>query len=347
VFYIFHGENELGRAEELARFRAKLAKDDGGMADLNTAVLDGGRVTVGELRHACDTVPFMAKRRLVIVEGLLQRLAPRRPTKGQEDAEGEEPAWKQAFVQDLEDYLPSLPETARLIFVESKALPASHPILKVAKAEGETGKAFVKFYAVPKDDELPSWIRRRTTDKGGSIGHDAVALLAALVGHDLRTLDQEIEKLLIYTDGEPINADDVRLLVSRAREMSIFDLVDAVGLCRTDRALKLLHHMLDDLAEPLYLLAMLARQIRILIQVSELQDQYLGQKEIATRLKLHPFVVKKGLQQARNFDRSQLEAAHRRLVETDWSIKTGKMDVVLALDLLVVELSRASGTPIG
>jgi DNA polymerase-3 subunit delta len=278
---------------------------------------------------------------LVIVEELLSRLAPRRKGKGRQTSEGEDPAWKQAFLQELGDYLPTVPETTRLIFLESKTLKESHPILKVARAKGQAGKSYIQHYAVPKEGDLPNWIRRRTRDKGGSIAQEAVVLMAALVGRDLRLLDQEIEKLLIYTDGEPIDADDVRILVSRAREMSIFDLVDAVGLCQTDRALKLLHHMLDDLAEPLYLLTMLARQIRILIQVSELQGQYLGQREIATRLKLHPFVVEKGLKQARNFDRSQLDAAHRRLVETDWSIKTGQMDAVLALDLLVVELSRA------
>jgi DNA polymerase-3 subunit delta len=243
-------------------------------------------------------------------------------------------------MQELGDYLPALPKTTRLVFLESKTLPASHPILKVAKAQETVGKGHVKLFELPENDQLPTWIRERTEDKGGSISHQAIVLLAALVGRDPRLLDQEIDKLLLYTDGEPIGADDVRNLVSRVREMSIFDLVDAVGLRQTDRALKLLHLMIDDLAKPLYLLAMLARQIRILIQVSELQDQGLSQPEIAKKLKLHPFVVKKGLAQARNFNKPQLDAAHQRLVEADWSIKTGKMEEVLALDLLVVELSR-------
>jgi DNA polymerase-3 subunit delta len=341
VFYILHGEDELGRAEALARFRAELVKAVGDMAEFNTTTLDGSKVTMGELRHACDSIPFMGDRRLVIVEGLLGRLAPRRRTKGRENAEGEEPAWKQAFVQELGDYLPAIPKTTRLVFMESKTLPASAPILKVAKAQEKAGKAYVKLFSVPKNGELPNWIRHRTRDKGGEINYQAVELLAAMVGPNLRLLDQEIEKLLLYADGEPIDVDDVRILVSRAREMSIFDLVDSVGRRQPDRALRLLHQMLDDEAAPLYVLSMLARQIRILIQVSELQDQGLGQAEVARRLKLHPFVAEKGLKQARNFDKTQLEAAHRRLVEADWSIKTGKLEDTLALDLLVVELSRS------
>jgi DNA polymerase-3 subunit delta len=169
---------------------------------------------------------------------------------------------------------------------------------------------------------------------------EAVQLLAALVGTDLRLLDQEIEKLLLYAGDRQVTTDDVQALVSRARETSIFDLVDCVGRRQTDRALKLLHGLLDDGEAPLYLLTMLARQVRILIQVSELELSDMAPEAIAGRLKLHPFVVKKGLDQARNFRLDQLERAHERLVETDWAIKTGELDEVLALDMLVVALTH-------
>ena len=341
MLYIFHGEDEFSRSEAVAQLREKLAEADPAMAELNTTFLDGRQLTASELRHACDTIPFMADRRLVIVQGLLGRLtAGRRAKKGAKSASDEEPAWKRAYLAELGDYLQNLPSKTRLVFVEARALQANNPILKLARTMGEKRGFFVKAFPLPKDGELPMWIRRRTRDKGGQISHEAVTLLAALVGSDLRLLDQEIEKLLLYTNGQQITANDVQALVSRAREASIFDLVDAIGLCQTDRALRLLHAMLDDLTAPLYLLSMIARQIRILLQISELQGQGLAEREIATQLKLHPFVAKKGLAQVRNFDREQLKTAHRRLVETDWSSKTGKMEDVLALDLLIVDLSR-------
>jgi DNA polymerase-3 subunit delta len=165
-------------------------------------------------------------------------------------------------------------------------------------------------------------------------------MLAALVGNDLRLLDQELEKLLLYAGQRQITTNDVRALVSRARQESIFDLVDCVGQRQTDRALQLLHLMLEDGAVPLYLLAMLARQIRILIQVKELGAQGLTQPEMARRLKLHPFVVEKGVVQARNFIMAQLEAAHQHVLETDWAIKTGEVEDLVALDMLVVALNR-------
>jgi DNA polymerase-3 subunit delta len=278
---------------------------------------------------------------MIIVHGLLSRLDPTRGARGQETSGEEQPDWKRDFLAGLSAYLPNLPPFARLIFVETRTLPASHPILRLAKTEGEEERAFVRQFRLPKDRDLPPWIRQRALDHGGNISREAASLLAALVGSDLRSLDQEIDKLLLYADGRPVDAEDVRTLVSRARDTNIFALVDSVGRRQTDRALRLLHGLLDDGEAPLYLLAMLARQVRILIQVSELRDEGLSQHEIASRLKLHPYVVEKGLAQARNFEMSQLEAAHQRLVETDWAIKTGKTEDVLALDLLVMELSRS------
>jgi DNA polymerase-3 subunit delta len=348
VYYILHGDDEYSLNEQLAGLRAKIAGGDETMAQLNTTILDGRHLTMGELRHAADTIPFMAEDRLVIVQGLLGHLVSQkrgRGSRGRGDQEsggqaGEPPVADKGFLDELAAYLPKVPPTTRLVFVEDRPLKASHPIVKLAAAEKDPEQAFVKEFSLPKDWELAGWIRRRVRDKGGDFSGEAIALLDALVGLDLRLLDQEIDKLLMYADGRQVTAQDVRTLVSRARQASIFDLVDCVGRREADRALNLLHQMLEEGAEPLYLLAMLARQVRILIQVSELQPQRLTRHQVASRLKLHPFVAEKGIAQARNFEPDQLVAAHQLLVQTDWMIKTGQVEPQLALDLLVVDLVR-------
>jgi DNA polymerase-3 subunit delta len=340
VFYILHGDDEFSRAEQLAATRNKLADGDRSMADLNTSILNGNRCTIGELRHACDAVPFLAEHRLVIVEGLLTRLEPSRHRRRSGQGEQETPEWKKKYLGELRDYLPNLPPSTMLVFLEDEGLPAAHPIVRLANQAAKEDGAFVKRYDRPKTGELSGWIRRRVAQREGAIEGDAATLLAALVGQDLRLLDQELEKLLLHADGRPVTASDVQALVSRARETSIFDLVDAVGQRQADRALRLLHHILDDGEPALYILAMLARQIRILIQVKLLQERSLAQREVASRLKLHPYATEKASAQARNFTHDQLEAAHRELVKADWGIKTGQVEDVVALDLLVVALCR-------
>jgi DNA polymerase-3 subunit delta len=342
VLYIFHGENAFDRDEAVAKLRRELAGGDPAMVELNTTILDGSRLTMGELRHACDTIPFMAACRLVIAHGLLTRLAAGRKGEEKDGAVDQDPAWKRTFREQLVAYLPGLPPTTQLILVESKNLAASDPVLKAAQVEADRKQAKVMAFSLPKEQELVGWIQRRVKDGRSKISGDAAALLAMLIGQDLRLLDLEIDKLVTFTDGErAISAGDVRALVSRARETNIFDLVDCVGRRETARALRWLHYLLEEGEHPLQILTMLARQVRILIQVSELRRQGLVPPEIAGQLALHPYVVGKAIDQTQRFDMAQLEAAHRRLVETDWAIKTGRMEETLALDLLVVEMSRS------
>jgi len=333
MFYLFHGEGEFARSETLADFKVKMG--DPGLVELNTTVFDGRKVTLGELKHACDSVPFMADRRLVIVEGLLARLASR--------GKKRTPAWQKEYLEKLTQYLKLLPDTTRLVFVENKPIGKNNPVHRLALAD-EHGH--VKRFEPPQGRELTRWIEKRVKKKGGQISSAAGETLAAFVGNNLRLLDQEIEKLVIYVDGaRPISEDDVRLLVSYVQEANIFEMVDALGQRNGQRAARLLHQLLDAGEHPLALLGMIVRQFRIMIQVKELSGQGLSQQDMATRLKLHPFVVKKTTRQAMNFSMEQLETIYQKLLETDLSIKTGKMNDVLALDMLVVGLSRKRESP--
>ena len=94
-------------------------------------------------------------------------------------------------------------------------------------------------------------------------------------------------------------SQDVRLLVPEARQANIFHMVDALGQGNGQRAMALLHHMLDDGAAPLYLLAMIVRQYRLLLQVKDLVGRGLRSAAIARELKQRDFVVDKLLRQAR------------------------------------------------
>jgi DNA polymerase-3 subunit delta len=333
MFYLFHGEDEFSRSETLADFKKKMG--DPGLVELNTTVFDGSRVTLGELQHACGSVPFMADRRLVIVEGLLTHLASR--GKKRKPA-----AWQKEYLEGLTQYLRHLPETARLVFVEDKSIGKSDPVHKLALADE---RGHIKEFKPPQRRGLNRWIKERVKKKGTQINAAAVETLAAFVGNDLRLLDQEIEKLSIYVNrARPINEDDVRLLVSYVQEANVFEMVDALGRRDGRRAAKLLHQLLDDGEHPLALLGMIVRQFRIMIQVKELSGQGLSQQDMATRLRQHPFVVKKTMRQAMNFSMEQLETIYRKLLETDVALKTGQMSEVLALDMLVVGLSRERGS---
>ncbi len=336
MFYILHGENELARTETLTALVKKMGA--GEFAQMNTTRLDGKHLTLGELQYACDAVPFLSERRLVIVENLLARLDPRAKKGGDGETETESNA---DLAKGLKEYLPRLPETARLVFLETKSLAKNNPLLKFAEAAGKDG-ATVREFKPPHERELPHWIQERVQAKGGTIEPDAVKELAGHIGADFRLLDNEIEKLLVYRGGKhpTIRAEDVRALVPAVRETSIFELVDALGEKQTPRALKLLHSQLDHKADPLYLFAMIVRQIRMILQIKDLAARGLTRDRASAQAQLTPFVAEKVWEQALLFTLPQLEEMYQKLLETDVAIKTGKSDPTVALDLLVVELTR-------
>ena len=328
TFYVFHGEDEFTRYETLAGFKRRLGQPD--LVDLNTSVLNGQRVTLAELRHTCDAVPFLAEKRLVIVEGLLTRKLSH--PKGQELSEP-----KKRFLSELADYLPNLPPTTRLVFVEESTLPSTHPIVQLATREP---RGFVKQFKCPDPEELPGWIRQRLQTYGGRIEPKAAHRLAAAVGSDLRLLDQEIVKLVTYTNGErPATETDVETLVPYTKAAIVFDLVDALGHRDGRTAADTLHRLLEDGEHPLRLLGMIVRQFRLLIQVKELVTGGASSQDMAKALKIHPFPAGKLYRQATHFTEAQLDRVYRHLSETDAEIKTGNIDSELALDLLVAGLA--------
>lgn len=329
TFYVFHGTDEFTRSETIADFKRRLGPPD--TVDLNTTVLGEKGLALPQLRHACDTVPFLAEKRLVIVEGLLTRLAPQK--------DRQLSGAHKEYLAGLTEYLPQLPASTRLVFVEEKALPRNHPIVELAQRE-ESG--YVKRFDPPGAKSLPRWIEERARKHGGEIGPQAARELAALVGADLRLLDQEIAKLVTYTGAErAITKADLDAVVPYAQAAVVFDLVDALGRRDGRTAAQTLHRLLDAGEHPLGLLAMIVRQFRLLIQVKELKAGGASPQDIAKALKLHPFPARKLHAQATHFTGAQMEAVHRHLLDTDVAIKSGEIEAEVALDLLVAALAAA------
>jgi len=316
MFHLFHGPDGYSQRETLAGLLAK--EGDADMLSLNTTRLDA-RVTFSELQGACDAMPFLARVRVVLVENLFTSI----PDK--------------AFMDKLEAYLPRLPGTTRLIFLESQALSDSHRIIRLAEKERI---GYVRKFELPQGNELERWVRDHVAERGGRITPQAVNMLAVNVGGDLPAMTNEIEKLVLYKGEEgTIEAADVELLSPYAAESSIFDLVDALGNRQAARAAELFHKKINEGVDPFYLFSMFIRQFRLLLQTKSLLETGERPAGIAEQLKQRPFVADKLVRQARNYTLPQLEQIYGRLLDIDVDAKTGKADLLTALYLLVAGLT--------
>jgi DNA polymerase-3 subunit delta len=348
MIILIHGPAELLRTAALAEIRAGVS-DDPDLADLNTTRLDGRQTTLPEIRNACDTMPFLAQRRLVIVEGFLGRAAPPRgrlpgpepPIPGEPaTTEAPPPEADKAQNKALLAYLDQAPETSDLVLVEEQLIGSGAILRRLLELQRD-GRARIIPCERPKKSDLPAWIRTRAKLRRVKLDITAVTDLAEFVGDDLRQLDQELIKLADYAGGKEVTSADVRRLVPATRTASVFELVDALGLGNMPAAGKLMQHVLDvDGEHPLRLLTMIGRQYRLLIQAKALQAAGAKPPEIAKNLNLADWTAPKLLTQASRHSFARLQRAMERVLAADEAIKTGQMGDREAMDLLLAELAE-------
>ena len=331
MLYVLYGRDDFSLREELTRIKGELDSD--GMLSSNTDVLDGREVSPEQLMAICDTMPFLSAHRLVVVEGLLKRFdPPERPRRGARGARGGSSEALERW-RGLAEYAQRMSDTTTLVLVDEE-LSDKNPLLEALRSAGQV-REFPALRAV-----LP-WILERAQSKGIDISPAAARLLADLVGNNLWVLASELEKLAAYAQGRRIEGADVRALVSEARQVNIFAMVDAIVEKRAAVALRLLRQLTTAGAEGSYLLAMVVRQYRFIIQARELMTAGLPTREIGQRLGVtSPFVLQRILDQAQRYSLSRLKAAYRRLVEADAGVKRGQYGEEMALELLVHDLAR-------
>lgn len=353
MIYLIHGDQEFLRAEALAELKASLGARE--FVELNTTELDGARLTLPALHDACDAVPFLAPRRLVIVRGLVAALTRKTQRSRAADeapaAETVAPAADSALLVGLLAYLPQLPASTDLVFVETALVrkqDALHKLIEQLAAAGQA-RIMVCQYEGPwwkQDEWLRDWTTRRARQRKLKIEPPAVQVLTDLIGDNLRLIDQELGKLQTYAGpGQTVQITDVRLLVSAVREASVFAMVEALAAGDGPQAVRLLRELVQAGEAPLSILGMIGWQYRLLLQINELAAQGMSQDDVASALKQKPYTIKKAWPAAQRYRLSTLEEALERLLATDIAIKTGQMEDRVALDMLVAELSGTRTAP--
>jgi len=322
--HLLHGDSFLvpRRLDELI---AESGASD--VLEANRHRLVGSQTKPGELLSMCNALPFMDDYRLVVVEGLLgtaesQGRGRRRGSSGDSGVAGQ---W-----QALGDAIPLMPDTTVLVFTDGP-LSANNPLLRLLRPVAQ-----VEELSAPSGEALARWVKSAAEAKGSSISPSAIRSMTDLVGNDLWTLTQELEKLALYCSGRMIQEVDVGEMVSQVREASIFAAVDAMIDGRPGVALRLLHRLKEDGREAPYIISMVERQLRLLALARDSMDRGVPQSELRGRLGTSSdFVVRKTVEQARRHSMPEIIWRYNRLLETDLAIKRGRLEPDLALELLV------------
>lgn len=330
MLYILLGDDDFSLHQSLEEIKRGIG--DPTTLAANTTVLDGQQATLSQLNTVCETLPFLAERRLVIVRGLLERFEPkgkpsRKKTSPMPDQRNE--------YKSLADHINGIPDSTILVLIDS-GIKSNNPLLREL-----SDKAEVKSFPLLRDVELRQWIQRRVAEESGSISSQAVTLLAKLVGSNLWVMASEINKLVLFTSGRRIDEEDVKRVVSHAQQTSVFAMVDAILEFKANVAEQALQQLLQRGAAPAYLLVMLSRQVRMIVRVKELRNRRKTRVEIQNKLGLtSEFALRKTLEQADRYPLERLKKVYHKLLEADLSIKTGKYDAELTLNILIAELCQ-------
>jgi len=348
LLYILSGEDDFSLTQSLEDIKREIG--DQLSLGSNITAFDGQQVTSGQLKIAGETAPFLMGRRLIIIKGLLERFevggrTGRRPRTSSNRStsstiphqvtgsarESKQPSDEYTLWADV---ITRLPQTTVLILIAGK-IASSNPLLKQL-----ADKAAVKTFPLMGEGRLRQWVLKRVTEEGGAISPEAANLLVRLVGSNLWIMAGEISKLVLFTAGRCIEADDVQMVVSYAQPTNVFTMVDAIVEFKVELAEQLLEQLMQKGAHPAYLLTMLSRQVRMIVRARELRNQGKSPTEIQSKLGLVEFALRKTLEQAGRYSLARLKEVYNQLLETDLAIKTGKYDGELALNILVAELCQ-------
>ena len=333
VVYVLYGSDEFAMSQAVREMVSGMG--DASMVELNTTRLDGRQVTPNEIYNSAAALPFLAARRLVIVDHALDNVR------------------NDAAQEKFTAMLDKLPATAALVLLiedESRLrkmdgkwvrawekLKQSHWLVRWTTQAKE--KAELLAFPQPDARQMPDWVFKYTEKLGGKITRGAAASLASFVGSETRQASLEIGKLLDYVNYQrPAEEQDVNLLVTPGRHANVFSMVDSLAAGDARQALNMMSSLLED-DEPMAIFAMIIRQFRLLLQAREIMDEH-GQKDQAMReLNQKEYVVDKLWEQARRFSMPRLEQVYHRLLEMDLEMKTKQTPAELLLDLFVSEMA--------
>jgi DNA polymerase III subunit delta len=278
--------------------------------------LDGDQLTADEFRKTVLSAGLFAKKRMIIVKNLLAE------SKNQE------------LLDEISKFLKEKKERDNIvIFYESDEPLKSNLHKKVFELLKK--ERYAEKFELLDERKLEKWINEQVKKAKGEISGSAVTVLINFFGSNLWSIKNEIDKALAYGQNK-ITPEIIKLLGETEKEENIFALTDALAAKNKKRAMELLAKELDKGTFFPQIIGSLSYQFRIMLQVkaSGQTNFYALAKEIG----VHPFSVKKAIEQVRKYKLEELKKIYQEILDIDLQLKTSSRDPELLFDLLIAKL---------
>lgn len=309
-FYLLFGEEDYLKRQYKDKLLAALVNPEDNM---NLNYFEGSNISIQSVLDLGTTLPFFSDNRLIVIEnsGLFKKA-----------------------LEDIEKQFEAFPDSTYVIFVEKDVDKRN----RLYKWIGKNG--YASEMNTPDEKMLLSWVKGLCKAEGKEIHDTAIFYFVEHMGTDMLLLKNELEKLFSFKhDANVITIEDIKeVCISQATD-KMFEMLDAIGSHNQDKAL-LLYHDLLALREPaMRVLYMLTRHFHILMQISKLLAEGKDNKTIASVCSIPPFSVKKYAAQAGKYSYDILKEMVEKCQLTDQGIKTGRVQDIVGVELLIVEFS--------
>ena len=306
--YLLFGDEPFLVNSYKKRLREAIIGDD----TMNYNYFEGKGPDVKEIISLADTMPFFAERRLVLIDG--------------------SGFFKSSAPEELVNYIPEIPESTCMVFVESE-VDKRNKLYKKVKDNGYAAELKKQ-----DADQLMRWAAGILSKDGKKITRQVMEYFMERTGDDMENIRMELEKLICYTMGrEVITKEDVEVVGTVHVTNRIFEMVTAIVAGNTRKAMDLYEDLLTLKEPPMRIMFLIAKQFNQLLQVKELAGKGAQKSEIASRVKVPPFVAGKLMAQARVFTREQILSYVEFCVESEEAVKTGRLSDRLAVELLIAK----------
>ena len=317
TLYLLFGAETFLR-DLAARAITDISLKDASLREFNETSFSLAGTDVQQAIAAAEQLPMMAARRVVQIRDFGKL--------------------READEEALMRYLARPVESSVVIFVADeldKRRKLSKTLLDACSA--------IEFASLT-DTELADWAKKRLKDLKVQTDERTLHQIVALVGSDVRTLSNELEKLATAALGSGlITMEMVDTLVGRSRELSNFELADHLIARNRQRALQTLQRLLDDGAEPVMLIGLIGSNYRRLALAKELMSKGAANQEVYRQVGIFGR-REEFLATARRADARALARSIERIAAADLAIKTslsggGPQGSRLQLELLICELA--------
>ena len=334
MIHLLYGEDDFSISEALTFI--KTDRGTSAFQDISTNILRASEMTFEEFVAVSSTVPFLSTKRVVVVDDLFSSLDNRTKIKRNAKSSRKSKHLKWEDWKDLPNFLPNVPQTTELIFVEGP-LNESNILLKKLSP-------MIEVHRFPKitGNKLVKWIHDRASHLGIHIKPNDIKLLSETIGGNLRVLSSELQKLSLFRHKEMVSSYDIKTLVSYTRETNIFRAVDSAIEGRPGFAMQSIHRIVEEGGSPSMILALIARQIKLILRTKDLRLRKVSAKEIGKQLSLAGYPLSKTLDQEKKMSASHLVAMHQLILDTDLKIKSSNVDELTILDILAIRMAKIS-----